>query len=49
MISFLSMFLSSVGHVEFGVKQGGLFFKVKYYFKIDSVKVVRVKGEKNPF
>ena len=44
-----SMFPSSAGHVESGVKQGGPPPKAKYYLKTDSVKVARVKGEKNPF
>ena len=43
------MFPSSAGHVESGVKLGGPPPKAKYYRKTDSVKVARVKGEKNPF
>lgn len=38
---------SRVGYVVFCLNMGGLFFKVKYFWLIDSELVLWGKGEKN--
>lgn len=38
---------SRVGYEKFCLKKGGLFFKVKYFWLIDSELVLWRKGEKN--
>ena len=45
----LSGYQSSTELVELRVKQGGPPPKAKYSLATDSVKVRRLKGEKNPF
>lgn len=39
--------MSRVGYVVFCLNMGGLFFKVKYFWLIDSELVLWGKGEKN--